>query len=101
MGFPAGSVSKEFTCHAGDTCLIPGLGRAPGKGIRSPLKYSYPWTEESGRLHCSSWGLRESNMRVTKARPQPALLHGSISLLISDKAVKNAVKLFTFMEFMF
>ena len=28
---------KEFICNAGDLCLIPGLGRAPGEGNGNPL----------------------------------------------------------------
>ena len=38
--FPSGSVSKEFTCNAGDLGLIPGLGRSPGEGKGYPLQYS-------------------------------------------------------------
>ena len=40
MGFPHGSVGKEFTCNAGDLGSIPGLGRSPGKGKGYPLQYS-------------------------------------------------------------
>ena len=35
---------KESACNArdaGDTGLIPGLGRSPGGGHRNPLLYSY------------------------------------------------------------
>ena len=31
VGFPGGSISKEFTCNAEDLSLIPGLGRSPGE----------------------------------------------------------------------
>ena len=31
---------KESTCQAGDTCLIPGLGRSPAGGNHNPLRYS-------------------------------------------------------------
>ena len=31
---------KEPTCQAGDTGLIPGLGRSPGGGHGNPLQYS-------------------------------------------------------------
>ena len=34
--FSDSSVGKEFTCNAGDSSLIPGLGRAPGEGIGYP-----------------------------------------------------------------
>ena len=41
-GFPGTSVSKEFTCNAGDPGLIPGLGRSAEEGIGYSLQYS--WT---------------------------------------------------------
>ena len=41
LGFPGGSVSKEFTCNAGDLGSIPGLGRSPEGGHGNPLQYSY------------------------------------------------------------
>ena len=31
---------KESACQAGDTDLIPGSGRSPGKGNGNPLQYS-------------------------------------------------------------
>ena len=40
-GFPDGSGGKETTCNAGDTGLIPGLGRSPREGNGNPLQYSY------------------------------------------------------------
>ena len=39
-GFPDGSGGKETTCNAGDTGLIPGLGRSPREGNGYPLQYS-------------------------------------------------------------
>ena len=39
MGFPGGSDGKESACSAGDLGLIPGLGRSPGEGNRSPRPY--------------------------------------------------------------
>ena len=38
--FPAGSVSKESACNAGDPGSIPGLGRSPGEGNGNLLQYS-------------------------------------------------------------
>ena len=41
-GFPGGASGKEFTCNveaAGDTGLIPGSGRSPGRGNGNPLHY--------------------------------------------------------------
>ena len=49
-------VVKNLPANAGDirnVVLIPGLGRASGKGNGHPLNYSClenPWTEEPGRL---------------------------------------------------
>jgi hypothetical protein len=41
VGFPGGSISKEFTCNAEDLSLIPGLGRFPVEGHGYPLQYSF------------------------------------------------------------
>ena len=46
-------VIKVSACNAGDTGLIPGLGRSPGKGNgthSSSLAWKIPWMEESRRL---------------------------------------------------
>ena len=40
LGFPGGSVGKEFTCNTGDAGLIPGPGRSPGGGHGNSLQYS-------------------------------------------------------------
>ena len=51
MGFPDGSDGKESVCNAGDSDLIPRLGRSPGEGMAthaSILACRSPWTEESG-----------------------------------------------------
>ena len=37
-GFPGSSVSKKFTCSAGDQGLIPVSVRTPGKGNGNPLQ---------------------------------------------------------------
>ena len=39
FSFPCSSVSKESACSAGDSGLIPGLGRYPGEGNGTPLQY--------------------------------------------------------------
>ena len=54
---------KESACNAGETGLIPGLGRSPGEGNSnilhsSTLAWEIPWTEEDGGLQ--SMGLRKS-----------------------------------------
>ena len=53
MGFPYSSDGKESTCNAGDTGLIPWLGRCPGEGKGNPLQY-----------YCldKPWGSKESDM---------------------------------------
>ena len=51
--FPGGSMVKNLPANAGDTGLIPGLGRFPrgGNGNRSSiLTRVIPWTEEPGGL---------------------------------------------------
>ena len=40
MGFPGGSGGKESACNAGDSSLIPGLGRSPGEENGNPLQCS-------------------------------------------------------------
>ena len=40
--FPGDSVGKESTCNAGDSGLIPGLGRSPGGGHRQPISVFLP-----------------------------------------------------------
>ena len=45
MGFPGGSVDKEFVHNAeitGDPVSIPGSGRSPGEGNGCPFQYSCP-----------------------------------------------------------
>ena len=39
-GFPGSSVGKESACSAGDSGLIPGLGRSSGERSGNPLQYS-------------------------------------------------------------
>ena len=40
MDIPGGSVVQNLPANAGDTGLIPGLGRCPGEGNGNPLQYS-------------------------------------------------------------
>ena len=52
-GFPRGSVVKNLPANAGNTDLIPGLGRFPGEGNGNPVQFpawEIPWTEEPGEL---------------------------------------------------
>ena len=40
MGFPGGSVIKNPPANAGDTDLVPGLGRSAREKNSHPLQYS-------------------------------------------------------------
>ena len=40
QGFLGGSEGKESACNAGESGLIPGLGRSLGGGHGNPLQYS-------------------------------------------------------------
>ena len=54
----SGSVGKNLADNAGDTGLIPGLGRSPGRehGNSCILAWGIPWTKERGELQ--SMGLQ-------------------------------------------
>ena len=39
-GSPGGSEGRASACNVGDPGSIPGLGRSPGEGNGSPLRYS-------------------------------------------------------------
>ena len=41
LGFPVGTVVKKLPANEGDTSLIPGSGRSPGRGNGNPLQYSH------------------------------------------------------------
>ena len=50
-GFPGGSVVKNPPADAGDSGLIPGLGRSLEEGVAthsSILAWRIPWTEDPG-----------------------------------------------------
>ena len=52
-GFPGSAGVKNTPTNAGDTGLVPGLGRSPGGGNGNPFLHSClenPWTEEPGGL---------------------------------------------------
>ena len=57
-GFPDSSVDKETACNAGDSGLIPGLGRSTGEGIGCPLQYS--WASLVAQLIKNPPALRET-----------------------------------------
>ena len=59
LGFPCGSVGKEFTCNVGDLGSIPGLGRSPEEENGNPLQYSC--LENPMDRGSSPWGHKESD----------------------------------------
>ena len=61
MEFSCDSAGKEFACNAGDLGLIPGLGRAPGRGKGFPLQYS--GLENS--MDCVVLGVAKSRTRLS------------------------------------
>ena len=61
MGFPCGSVGKEYICNAGDLGSIPGLGRSPGGGKSYPLQYS----GLANFMDCIVYGVTKSQTRLS------------------------------------
>ena len=63
LGFPGGSVRKEFAHKAGDLGSIPELGRSPGGGHGNPLQYSCLENLHGQRslAGCNPWGRKESD----------------------------------------
>ena len=60
MGFPGGSVVKNPPVNAGDTGLIPGLGRSPGGGP-TPVFLPGKFHEQRNLVSYSPWGDKESD----------------------------------------
>ena len=61
VGFPGGSVGKEFTYNARDLGLVPGSERSHGEGHGNPFQYSClenPHGQKS-LVGCSLWGCKE------------------------------------------
>ena len=52
-----------FTCNAGDTGLVPGLGRFPGEKNGNPVQYSCleNSTDKRSLAGYSPWGHKESD----------------------------------------
>ena len=61
---PGDSDGKEFACSAGDSGLIPGLGRSPGGGHGNPLQCSCLENPQGQRSLAgySPWGHKELDM---------------------------------------
>ena len=73
MGFPGGSVVKNYPTHAGDVGSIPGSGRVPGEGNGSPLQYSCLRNPTDKR----AW--QATVHSVARARPSLARYHEASS----------------------
>ena len=70
---PGGSVSKKSTCSAGDSGLIPEMGRSPEGGHGNPLQYSCLENRRGPRSlgGCSPWHRKESDTtRWLSTHPQ-------------------------------
>ena len=56
-------MGKESTCSVGELCLIPGLGRSPGKENENLLKYScLENSMDRGDWWATAMGSQESDM---------------------------------------
>ena len=72
LGFPCSSVGKESACNAGDSGLIPGLGRSPGGGNGNPLQYSYLGNQmDRGAWWTIVHGIAKSKTRLKRLKPHP------------------------------
>ena len=64
LGFPGGSDYKESTCNAGDSGLIPGMGRFPWRRGRlpTPVFLSGEFHGQRNPLGYSPWGPKDRDM---------------------------------------
>ena len=82
MGFPDSSAGKDSAFNAGDSGLIPGLGRSPGEGIGYPLQYywaSLVTQMVKNRLQCGGPGFNPWVGKIPWRRawqPTPVFLPG-------------------------
>ena len=62
--FPGGSDGRESACIVEDLGLIPGWGRAPGRGHCNPLQYSCLENpiDKRSLVGYSPWECKESDM---------------------------------------
>ena len=68
LGFPSGSVGKEFACNAGDRVRSLGQEDAIVKDVAtysSILSWRIPWTEEPGRLPVHEIAELDSTVQLT------------------------------------
>jgi len=65
-GFPGGSVVKNLPANAGDTGLIPGLGRSLEEGNGNPVQYSCLGSPmDRGARQDIVWGSQKSWTRLS------------------------------------
>ena len=77
-GLPSWLSSKESACSAGDTGLIPGLGRSPGGGPGTPLKQVFLPDEFHGQRSLTGYSPRdrkESDKTERLHLTSPHLIH--------------------------
>ena len=55
-------INNLSVCNAGDSSLIPGLGRSPGEGNSSPLQYSCLENSMDRGARWTTWGCKELEM---------------------------------------
>ena len=111
LGFPCGSVGKEFTCNVRDLGSVPGLGRSPGEGKgatdSSILAWRIPqgWTLQSMRsqrfrhdfhFHFSLFSWHISNCKKKKKERKEKILknyimkyHSFVTIKIANKSQKH------------
>ena len=62
-GLSGGSNGKESACNAGDSDLIPGLGRCPGDTVQpTPVFLPGEFHGQRSLAGCSPWGPKESDL---------------------------------------
>ena len=66
LGLPRWLSSKESTCSAGDTVLVPGSGRSPGGGNGNPLQCScLENAMDRGAWRATVHGVAQSQTRLS------------------------------------
>ena len=55
-------INNLSACNAGDSSLIPGLGRSPGEGNSNPLQYSCLENSMDRGARWTTWGCKELEM---------------------------------------
>ena len=79
-----GSDGKESAYNAEDLGLIPGLGRSPGKGTGSPLKYSCLENPmDRGAWQATVHGITKESDTTSKLNNNNEILHYETMLIYS------------------